>query len=557
MPGKTRRSRKKPVAAIPAIPQHPPGPLQLPLDIIYNIGLQLTCDPKHSLHTIHGPCSLPTDHNKDLRTLTYTSKAYRDLLEPLLYRHVVLTKPQEVCSFFNTLVAAPRIRQYVQHFGCVARLNGPQIRKEALPECRAIWQKYHGTQRASIIIRLSGLGLSGLAWAATLWERKKDRFVFNADFRHDAALELIFAATVVLLTNVQTFVWKDLDGRPTAPLLTYLFDAAVMTGAQLMPKLKVLNTWKETLAVDERAQFFIHKTHLWENLETLYLNAVDLDNEFTDMVVKGDFKKDLPVKKLYIHCPSGAEHLFNPGMYHPGHPLLSNSALDAENPDNDKSKFMAFSNLEFLEIKFTWLENRAAEGSRALKALLHAVGAPERLSLTGHPLPLKALSTGVIHSRLKYLKVKELIRNAPSSVRSKDTLIARLNDFWDAKDWKRFVPNLCQIDWDHYKFRRTDLEGENKAVWFLEDEEEWEDDEDDDDDLDIDDILGYGYSEYDGLDGFEDLEDDIDPDDLALDFGGFPGDPIAALMALQNAASPQEVEALINELALHFHHGHH
>ncbi|KAJ4233171.1 hypothetical protein NW759_001952 [Fusarium solani] len=550
MAGKTRRSKKKPGAARPEGPRAPP---QLPLDIIYNIGLQLTLDPRHSLQTLHGPCFLPTNHNKDLRALTYTSRANRDLLEPLLYRHVVLMKPQEVCSFFSTIAAAPRLRQHVQHFGCVARLNGPQVRKDALPQCRAFWQKHHGSQRSSIITLLSGLGLSNLAWAASLWERRKDRFVFNADFRHDAVLELLFVSTLLLLTNVQTFVWKDLDGRPVAPLLTYLFDAALMTGSQLMPKLKVLNTWKETLAVDERAQFFIYKTHLWENLETLYLNAVDLDNEFTDMVVKGDFKKNLPVKRLYIHCPSGAEHLFHPGMYHPEHPLLSNSALDADNPDNDKSKFKAFRNLEFLEINFTWFETRAVEGSRALKSLLHAVGAPERLNLTGHPLPMKALSTGVIHSRLKYLKVKELIRNAPSSVRSKDTLITRLNNLWDAEDWKRLVPNLCEIDWDHYKFRRKDLEGEDKAVWTLEDEEEWEDD--DNDELDIDDLFGYGYGPYDGLDGLDGLDDDDDDDgDLAVDFGpDFAGDPIAALVALQNAGYPMEVEALINQLALHFH----
>ncbi|KAL2677187.1 hypothetical protein Neosp_010955 [[Neocosmospora] mangrovei] len=543
MAGKTRRSKKKPGAAKP---EGPKGPPQLPLDIIYNIGLQLTLDPKNSLPTLHGLCFLPTDHNKDLRALTYASRAHRDLLEPLLYRHVVLMKPQEVCKFFVTIADAPRLRQYVQHFGCVARLNGPQVRKDALPECRAFWQKRHGSQRSGIISLLSGLGLSNLAWAAQLWERRKDRFVFNADFRHDAVLELLFVTTLILLANVQTFIWKDLDGRPVAPLLTYLFDAAHMTGYQLMPKLKLLNTWKETPSLDDRAQYFIYKTHLWENLETLYLNSVDLDNEFTDMVVKGDFKMDLPLKKLYVHCPPGAEHLFNPGMYHPGHTILSNSALDAVDPDNDKSKFSAFRNLELLDIRFTWFETRALEGSPALKSLLHAVGAPERLELIGHPLPMKALSTGVIHSRLKYLRVRELIRNAPSSVRSKDTLIANLNSLWD-KDWKRLVPNLSEIDWDHYKFRRQNLEGEDKAVWTLEDEDQWEDD--DMDEYDIDNYLGYTGTPYDDNEFDDDLNDG---GDYAFGFGsaGFQADPVSALMALQDAGIPLEV--LINELTLHY-----
>ncbi|RSL62599.1 hypothetical protein CEP54_005566 [Fusarium duplospermum] len=552
MAGKTRRSKKKAKTGDSNPPTH------LPLDIIYNIGLQLSLDPSHYLETPQGPCPLPTNHNKDLRALTYISRATRDLLEPLLYRHVALIRPQEVCSFFITLANAPHLRQHIQHFGCVARLNGPQVRKDALPECRALWRKHFGSKRGSILEVITRIGFPNMIFVASVWERKKNRFVFNADFRHDAALEMLFVITLFLLPNVQTFVWKDLDGRPFNALLTYLFDAALMTGVPLMPKLKVLNTWKETLAVNERAQFFMYKTDLWENLETLYLNSVDLDNEFTDMVVKGDFKKNLPVKKLYIHCPSGAEKIWHPGMYHAGQDVLSATAFDADHPDDDKSKFKAFRNLELLDIKFTWFESRALGGSGALRALLHAVGAPERLNLTGHPLPMAALSTGVVHSRLKYLKVKELIRNAPSSVRSRDALIASLNNLWDAKDWKRLVPNLCEIDWDHYKFRRKDLEGEDKAVWTLEDEEEWEDeDDDDDDDADIDDLFSFGYLPYEGLDVFGD--DDVEgefQDHHFFDDGYGEDDfhdevPVSALEALENGYG---LEELVNQLALHFHH---
>ncbi|RSM03021.1 hypothetical protein CEP52_007676 [Fusarium oligoseptatum] len=559
MAGKTRRSKTKAKSGDSKPPTH------LPLDIIYNIGLQLSLDPSHRLETLHGPCPLPTNHNKDLRALTYSSRATKDLLEPLLYRHVVLMKPQEVCSFFITLAEAPHLRQHVRHFGCVSRLNGPQVRKDALPECRAIWRKNYGSKRGSVLEVITKVGFPNMMFAASVWERKKNRFVFNADFRHDAVLEMLFVITLFLLPNVQTFVWKDLDGRPFNVLLTYLFDAALMMGVPLMPKLKVLNTWKETLAVNERAQFFMYKTNLWENLETLYLNSVDLDNEFTDMVLKGDFKKNLPVKKLYVHCPSGAENLWHPGMYHVGQTMLSETALDSDHPDTDKGKFKAFRNLELLDIKYTWFENRALEGSRALKSLLHAVGAPERLNLIGHPLPMKALSTGVVHSRLKYLKVKELIRNAPSSVRSRDALIASLNDLWDAKDWKRLVPNLCEIDWDHYKFRRKDLEGEDKAVWTLEDEEEWEDEDDDEDDhVDIDDMFSFGY-----FDGFGDDPDEGDfydhhffdddfhgHDDDDDDFHGHDHDhdhhhdPVAALAAFENGYG---LEELVNQLALHFH----
>ncbi|KAJ4323649.1 hypothetical protein N0V84_004257 [Fusarium piperis] len=535
---KTRRSQKK----------GPKTPSQLPLDIIYNIGLQLTLDPNQRLDTLHGPVWLPTSHNKDLRTLTYISKATKDLLEPLLYRHVVLMKPQQVCSFFVTIAAAPRLREYVQHFGCVARFNGPQVRKVALPECRAFWQKHHGSHKVSILNVLTALGLPTLVWAASLWERKKDRFVFNADFRHDAVLELLFVSTLFLLKNVQTFVWKDLDARPIAPLLGFLLDAGLTTDLPLMPKLKVLNTWKETRTLDERAQFFIHKTHLWENLHTLYLNSVDLDNEFIDMIIKGDFKKELPVKKLYIHCQPGAQHLNHPGMYNRRQRIASESALDAENPDNDKDKFKAFRNLDYLDILFTWYMPRAQEGSPALKALLHAVGAPERLILVGHPLPMKALSTGVVHSRLKYLKVTEFIGHSPSSVQSKDALIAKLNQLWDAKDWKRLVPNLCEIDWDHYKFRRKDLEGEeDKAVWTLEDEEEWED-EDEDDYLDHGDIFGYGFDLGDGFGGF-DAFGSLDDDDDDGDVTGDGVNPLAILEALHDG---QDWEEFVHELAQHF-----
>lgn len=541
---KTRRSQKKG----PSKPNGPKTPPQLPLDIIYNIGLQLIQDPKQRLETLHGPVWLPQDNNKDLRALTYASRATRDLLEPLLYRHVALTKPQQVCSFFVTLVAAPRLRQHVQHFGCFARLNGPQVRKGALPECKKFWQKHHGSQRMSILTAIAGLGFPSLVWAASVWERKKGRFVFNADFRHDAVLELMFACTLFLLTNVQTFVWKDLDGKPIAPLLTYLFDVGVTADLPLMPKLKVLDTWKETLDEQGRAQFFPFRTHIWENLHTLYLNAFDLDNEFTDLAVKGDFKKDLPIKKLYVHCATGSQHLYHPGMYRTGQTVSSDSGLDAVDPDKDKDKFQAFRNLELLEVNFTWFELRAHDGSRALKALLHAVGAPERLNLLGHPLPMKALSTGVVHSRLKYLKVTEVIRNAPSSVQSKDSLIAKLHELWETKDWKRLVPNLCEIDWDHYKFRRTDLEGDDKAVWTLEDEEEWEDEDDEDDDDmypsidgldDDDDIFGYGYDQFNpSLDG-------LDEED-GLEFGG---NPLTMLEALYDG---ENLEELISHLVMHF-----
>ncbi|KAM0433987.1 hypothetical protein ACHAPT_003931 [Fusarium lateritium] len=526
MAGKTRRSKKK-------APEKPKVPTQLPLDIIYNIGRQLNLEIERGVD-LEPNVTAPIGHNKDLRTLTYLSRSTRDFLEPLLYRHIHLSNSVELCSFFITLASAPRLRQYVQYFGCTAPLVGPTVKKRSLPACRTIWEKHHGSHKSSIINLLDKIGLGRVAWAATLWERKKGRFMFNATFRHDAVFELLFASTLLLLPNVQTFIWKDWDGRPTPGLLTYLLDEATKADLPLMPKLKALNSWKDIDCTDDRPQFFMYRTYLWENLHTLFLNGVDLDNEFTDMLVKGSFKKNIPIKKLYIRCEAGSEKRYGMNAYPPGHSPASVQVFDIDDHDMGKNKFKTFHDLDLLEIKFTWFETRALEGSRALKAFMHAAGAPERLSLIGHPLPMQAFSTGVVHPRLKYLKVVEFMPNAMSYRHSRDSLVLMLNQLWDSKDFKRFVPNLCEIDWDHYKFRRQDLEGEDKAVWALENEDEWEDEDEDDDDgnvWDEDDLFGFGH-------GYMD-DDDFDEE--------------AALDDLEGFENGFGLEDLVDQLAMHFH----
>ncbi|KAF4453053.1 hypothetical protein F53441_4284 [Fusarium austroafricanum] len=471
-------------------PASEPSIPNLPLDIIHNIGLVLASeDLEASESQINNNCDCYVDPKggSPLYKLTYLSKATKEILEPLLYRHVTLSNPERVTNTFITLIQRPELRQHVKYICCFARLSGPAIRKRVLPSCKAIWAKRCPSDKPALMRLLDGAGLHKLAWSACMLERTKQRFMFSPDFKHDGILELMLASIIFMSTNATTFIWRDCNNNPKAFILDTIMCDAVHDGLPLMPNLQRLSTEKAEFDTSKQAQFFTPHINLWDNLYKLHLNDIDLDMEFVQMLCNGSFKENRPVRELYIHCVQGSERPEDFTSFPPGFILDSSRLLNQLNHDHDKDKFKAFPNLTLLDVKFVFHRARSEIGSLTLKAFLHAVGCPERLCLTSHPLPTMTLDTGVIHSKLKYLKVRELHPKAPAKVTSKDNLVAGLNSFWSNKS--KTVPNLREIDWDHYHFKREDMEGEDKAVWSLVGEEDWEDDsESDDEDFDDDHI---------------------------------------------------------------------
>jgi hypothetical protein len=320
---------------------------------------------------------------------------------------------------------------------------------------------------------LDGAGLHKLAWSACMLERTKQRFMFSPDFKHDGILELMFAAILFLTPNVTTFMWRDMNTNPKAFILDKIMGDTIKADIPLMPKLQYLSTEKSAFVEAKQAQFFTPHVNMWDNLHTLYLNDIDLDVEFIEMIVKGDFKKDRPVKELHIRCVSGAEVPGSMSSFPPGFELSSTELLNPDDPEQDKDKFKAFPNLELLDIRFVHHQERYENGSPTLKAFLHAVGCPKVLQLEGHRLPRSQLRTGVVHDKLTHLIVREHGPESGSRTCDSGTLLIGLNQWWSVSSPS--VPNLTRIDWDHYKFQREDLSGEDKAVWQVIGEDEWED----------------------------------------------------------------------------------
>ncbi|KAH7246405.1 hypothetical protein BKA59DRAFT_556128 [Fusarium tricinctum] len=465
---------------------------KLPLDVLYNIGLILAEAPleeaKAYVDSDYQPYLMP-GHTWDgtwtnpLHKFTYLSKTTKALLEPLLYRHLILYRPQDVTNFFITLIKRPEIRQHVQDISAFPDMTGPIVRKLYLPACKKIWAARCPSDKPALMRLLDGAGLQKLAWSACMLERTKQRFMFSPDFKHDGILELMFAGILFLTPNVTEFHWRDSNTNPKAFILDRIMGETVDAGVPLMPKLKVLSTEKAAFEFSKQAQFFTPHIGLWDNLHTLHLNDIDLDVEFIEMLVAGEFKENRPVKELYISCVSGSEIPYSLRSFPPDFELSSTLLLNQDEPDLDKAKFKAFPNLTLLDVCFVHHVQRLHTGSPTLRSFLHAVGCPERIHLAGHTLPINAFNTGVIHPKLKYLKVREFQPDAPARTAERDVLVAGLNRFW--QEQCHVVPNLCEIDWDHYKFKREDLEGEERAVWGVVGEEEWEDesgvDSDDDD----------------------------------------------------------------------------
>ncbi|KAF9775489.1 hypothetical protein IL306_006406 [Fusarium sp. DS 682] len=491
-----------------SLPQPSISP-RLPIDILYHIGYQLSLEAldahEHQIDS-NSACHCDIDKaSNPLYRLTYASKATKDVLEPLLYRNLNLASPQDVTNIFINLIQRPELRQHVQYIICYAPLAGPRVRKLVMPACKKIWAKRCPSDKPAVMRLLDGAGLHKLAWSACMLERTKQRFMFNPDFKHDGILELMFASILFLSPNVTSFTWRDCNNNPKAFILDHIMCETVHCGLPLMPKLQKLSTEKAEFEESKQAQFFTPHINLWENLYSLHLNDIDLDMEFVLMLFNGSFKENRPVRELTIRCVAGSERPDSLTSFPPGFELASAMLLGDQDPEHYKDKFKAFPNLTLLDVTFVFHRQRIETGSLALKAFLHAVGSPERLCLTGHPLPTMTLDTGVTHSRLKYLKVRELHANAPAKTTSKDNLITGLNQFWNRKSM--IVPNLQEIDWDHYNFKRQDMEGEDKAVWELVGEEEWEDDsESDEDEIDAADLFSFlghdrhAYMEYASMD---------------------------------------------------------
>ncbi|KAM0240322.1 hypothetical protein ACHAPO_002218 [Fusarium lateritium] len=482
-----------PAAQPPTDPAPKPSTVpQLSLDIIYNIGLAVVGDPfeQARLYAKHDgdPEYLPD--RTTLYRLTYLSKATKGVLEPLLYRHFIFATPQDVMSTFITLIQRPELRQHAQYIASFSPLSGPGVRKRELPKCKKLWSKRCPSDKPALMRLLDGAGLHNLAWSACMLERTKQRFMFSPDFKHDGILEIMFAAILFLTPNVTTFMWRDMNTNPKAFILDHIMHEAVKSGIPLMPKLQYLNTEKSAFVEAKQAQFFTPHVNMWDDLHTLILNDVDLDVEFIEMLARGEFKKDRPVKELHVLCVPGSEKPGSMSSFPPGFELSSTTILDVGDLDKNKERFEAFPNLELLSIRFVHHQHRYENGSLTLRAFLHAVGCPKVLKLEGHKLPFNVLDTGVTHDRLTHLKVREYDPQSRSRTLQSESLLSGLNSWWGGNS--SLVPNLTRIDLDHYRFQREYLSDEDKTVWKVVGEDEWEDDSnngfdyDDDDQSDMD-----------------------------------------------------------------------
>ncbi|KAH7008562.1 hypothetical protein EDB80DRAFT_716797 [Ilyonectria destructans] len=384
----------------------------LPIELVRHVGLLLL--PEEPYHT-YPDSFYSTDfieNNRTLRALTYSCRSTRTILEPLLFRFILMTDAADITHFFLLLAQNPRLRPYVRHVACVSALDWDHL--SGWSACRRMWMWRYGLGMGFKDVMVdAGFDLDYGNISKIFEEIDCDT---DHSFPVDEPVKLMFGSVLIMTPEVETLFFHHRlsrqDFNPSNILGGILNEAVNGKGYVVMPKLRVMELGtQEDEPLGDAIELFFDEPDMWMNLRTLILDDSDFDDQFFQLLVERSFGSELPVEELYVRgkvtgllatptdSVDGAPDEFDrdTSFEH----ILDVLERDFQ-PDND-----VFCNLRLLDVDFPPHPKRARIGSRVLKLFLTAIGgAPETLRLTRHPFPTEALSTAV-QTCLKVLVVKE------------------------------------------------------------------------------------------------------------------------------------------------------
>ncbi|WAO94184.1 Hypothetical protein NCS54_01175400 [Fusarium falciforme] len=413
------------------------SPARQPLteDIIYHVGLCFLPEPWEKAPTPAEGGDFEMDMYC-LRRLTYLSRATKRLLEPLLFRFVLLQTPQDVVHFYIDLIQIPRIQKYVRHLVCVTHRRSPgdmlDLRVNRMLG-RILDERIGGRENKLSLMK------QGAAWEpfvntfSGMEEAPEERLGPYLKMRAD--VDYMIRSILLSTTKLKTLVWHlDEFGRVETWVPQVLKSAAKSNHA-LLPDLEVMALNYRNVTRNDRyshLQDFSWERGYWKNLRRLVLYDTDFDDDFGDMLYRAGRVGDLvPVEELIVRAKKGPDisslEVFS--VPADSHRLLFRPSREAS--------FRLLEKVKLLDISFGYFSRRNEGGSVMLEAFVHWLGAPERLHLTGHPPPFKALARGTVHSRLKSIQVKEW---KDEEDLEQDEMRQKVEDWW--RSHSAVVPNL-------------------------------------------------------------------------------------------------------------------
>lgn len=402
-------------------------------DIIYHIGLCLLPEPWEK------PPS-PAEHDyfeRDmacLRRLTYLSRATKRLLEPLLYRFVLLATPSEVVHFYIDLVQRPRIREYVRHMACVTNRRPPMDTHDLRVNrmLRVILDERIGGRENKLSLMKQGAAWELYVRASSETGTEKtpeERLGQMLNVRGD--VDYMIRSILLTTTKLKTLVWTIDEPRMNGRTVNQVLKQAVWAGHPPLPDLEIMalkpcrGCFLEDLSWQEGC---------WKNLRRLVLHDTDFDDDFWGILVTSLGPQGVvPAEEFIVRRREGQAIDQLTMMPGPDGSRSMERLLRAHMSDISRT----FEKLKLLDISFGYFQPRNETGSPMLEAFLRWAGAPERLRLTGHPPPLKALARGTVHSRLRSIQVKEW---RDEGGLEQDGMRQKVEDWWRRNS--AAVPNL-------------------------------------------------------------------------------------------------------------------
>ncbi|RSL62602.1 hypothetical protein CEP54_005565 [Fusarium duplospermum] len=404
-------------------------------DIIYHVGLCFVPEPWETAPTPAEAGDFEMDMYY-LRKLTYLSRATKWLLEPLLYRFILLSKPQDVVHFYIDLIQIPRIREYVRHLACVTHRRSPGSMSDlrVIRILRKILDERIGGRENKLSLMKQGAAWELYVQACSETHKAaQERLGHGLNMRGD--IDYMIRSILLTVTKLKTLVWQLDEYYSHHGRASEILRSAARYDHVLLPDLEVMALHPHPSSGCRQyshLQDFSWEQGCWKNLRRLVLYDTDFDQDFDEMIFKGlGFEVVVPVEELIVRRREDQDV------------RRVNSSLDAAISNHgahrpwDEENLAIFKNLKLLDVSFGYFSRRNEEGSAMLETFLHWVGCPERLRLTGHPPPFYALSRGAVHSRLKSIRVKEWMDEEDLE---QDEVRQKVEDWW--RSHSAVVPNL-------------------------------------------------------------------------------------------------------------------
>ncbi|UPK94732.1 hypothetical protein LCI18_005667 [Fusarium solani-melongenae] len=358
-----------------------------------------------------------------LRRLTYLSRATKRLLEPLLFRFVLLQTPQDIVHFYIDLIQIPRIRGYVRHLACVThrRSPGSMLDLRVNRMLGSILDERIGGRENKLSLMKQGAAWEPFANTFSGMEEAPEEHL-GPYLKMRGDVDYMIRSILLSTTKLKTLVWHLDEFDRVATWVPQVLKSAAKSDHVLLPDLQVMALNYHNVRRSDRyshLQDFSWERGYWKNLRRLVLYDTDFDDDFGNILDRAGRVGDLvPVEELIVFsAPTDSHHL----LFRPP----------------SETSFRLVEKVKLLDISFRYFSRRNEEGSAMLEAFVHWLGAPERLHLTGHPPPFKALARGTVHSRLKSIQVKEW---KDEEDLEQDEMRQKVEGWW--RSHSAVVPNL-------------------------------------------------------------------------------------------------------------------